>query len=57
VENVEDHTITFAVTEHQERQNRTLRTMISRDPDRVVVTVDDEQVFLLGATVGVALRG
>ena len=41
VENVEDHMITFAVT----GQNQTLRTMISRDPDRAVVTVDDEQVF------------
>ncbi|WP_244998807.1 alpha-amylase family protein [Corynebacterium parakroppenstedtii] len=59
VENVEDHTITFAVTgqpeddqtpERQELQNpspqnQTLRTMISRDPDRAVVTVNDEQVF------------
>lgn len=54
VENVEDHTITFAVSgqsegdqtpEHQEPQNQKLRTMISRDPDRAVVTADDEQVF------------
>ena len=49
VENVEDHTITFAVTgqpgDDQAPHHQTLRTMISRGPARAVVTVDDEQVF------------